>query len=474
MNFNSLAFLVFMAVFLTVYFYLRGRARLYFILCASYLFYGWWDFRYLGLIMISTGIDYLAGIRISRSGLPRERRIFLVLSIAANLAILFTFKYFNFFAQSLQGALLLLGLPVQTVTLNVLLPVGISFYTFQSMSYTIDVYQRKIPCEKDPAVFAAYISFFPQLVAGPIERAASLLPQFKNLRRPTVVQIREGVTLILWGYFMKVVVADNIGTAADYYFDNSRFGLSRAETVAGVLSFALQIYGDFSGYSRIARGTAKILGIELRRNFKHPYFALHPSDFWKRWHISLSTWLRDYLYIPLGGSQRGRWMTLRNLMATMLLGGLWHGASWVFVLWGFYHGVLLVGQRAVRFFIQTKPGSNPGLRGLSRAGTFFLVLYGWLIFRCGDLAQLGQMHRILLSGRIFPGGAEAAARLNIIGFWLVVFYAIVFLVDRREERRGAEIVFAPDRPKDYVYAGSLLLSIYLLAGNSDAFIYFQF
>jgi len=474
MIFNSLSFLVFCILFFTIYSYLKGRSRLYFILCSSYFFYAWWDWRYLGLIIVSTLVDYYAARAIDRDQNDSRRKLYLILSIATNLGILFSFKYFNFFAHSLYEVFEILGFMPDRITLNVLLPVGISFYTFQSMSYTIDVYQKRIPCEQDIICFANFVAFFPQLVAGPIERAGNIIPQLKMLKGPSNLQLREGCTLVLWGYFLKVFIADNISRVSDRLFAINHLEITSLEVIIAVLAFSLQIYGDFAGYSKIARGIAKFFGIDLMMNFNHPYFARNPSDFWRRWHISLSRWLRDYLFIPLGGSQKGNWLTLRNLMITMVLGGLWHGASWVFVLWGLYHGILLIVYHCFRLV----HGSNNERGAMNRmfaTGLMFLcTMYGWLIFRSDSVAQLKAFTFQMFNNIQLPENLLHVKFLYISSFWLTLFYCIVFTVDILQEKRQTDLLLKFHRTPDYILALIMLFSIVFFGGRSEAFIYFQF
>ena len=346
--FNTAAFFVFFAVVLLLYRALPWRQQNYMLLVASYLFYGWWDWRFLLLLAGSTTLDWYLGLVIERS---RERRGHaaakraVIVSVVANLAILGFFKYCNFFVDSAEQVLRGFGYDGPTWTLRIILPVGISFYTFQSMSYTIDVYRGDLGASKSLAEFALYVAFFPQLVAGPIERATNLLPQIQRPRQPSWRDWEEGLLLFGIGLFRKVAIADPAGLIADGYFLQPAL-YSSVQLAAGVLLYAVQIYNDFAGYSDMARGSARLMGFTLMRNFRHPYFATSMSDFWKRWHISLSAWLRDYLYIPLGGNRRGSARTYLNLMATMLLGGLWHGANWTFVVWGGLHGAYLIVQHA--------------------------------------------------------------------------------------------------------------------------------
>jgi len=475
-------FLFFLALLLPAY-YLLGwglRPRLghrlqnLLLLCASYLFYGWWDIRFLLLIVISTVVDFCCGLMIERGtmtggqrwrssiclllaavlfagvrwpslaalraepfewslslfptplamwvvagclvavvgaqalypivcGLPprARRRLFLILSIVTNLGILGFFKYFNFFAESLVAGARQLHFNVDQPTLEILLPVGISFYTFQTLGYAIDVYRGRSQATDGFTDFMLYVGFFPQLVMGPIERAAKLLPQLSEPRRFCSRQVVSGLQLGLWGYFKKAVIADNVAEIANRVFASPE--PDGWYVVVGLYAFAIQIYCDFSGYTDIARGVARMLGVELRPNFRLPYFATNPSDFWRRWHISLSTWLRDYLYIPLGGNRNGRLRTYRNLLVTMVLGGLWHGAAWNFVAWGAYHGVLLLLFQALRRGPAVEERQRRGIWFWLRVLLFFqLTCAGWLIFRAQSLAQVGDMlSAVILHANLF-------------------------------------------------------------------------
>ena len=367
MLFNSGVFLQFFAAFVLLYWLARNSLPLrnWLILGASYLFYGWWSpdkaeaiptnallatlwhCRFLAILVATSLLDFSIALGLDKLATPRSRKWLLSASIAANLGVLGFFKYHDFFALSFSSLLSSLGIPLQARTLGLILPVGISFYTFQSMSYTIDVYRRELPATRNLVNFLAYVSFFPQLVAGPIERARHLLPQFAQTRVITLPMLEEGVWLMLWGMFKKVVLADNFAPLAEMVFGSSHF--TSATVVLGTLAFGLQIYCDFSGYSDIARGTARVLGFDIMWNFNLPYSVASLREFWQRWHISLSTWLRDYLYIPLGGNRFGTTRTYLNLIITMLLGGLWHGAAWNFVLWGLWHGAGLALTRAPIF-----------------------------------------------------------------------------------------------------------------------------
>ncbi len=405
MLFNSLAFLVFIGAFLPLYFVSHGRSRLWLCLGASYLFYGWWDWRFLSLIAFSTLVDYAIGLQLARldcggqnaapaAGRRRRpgtsRRMLLATSMAINLGILGCFKYCNFFSDSLADLLALFGLPADLPTLDIILPVGISFYTFQTMSYTIDVYRRRMAAEPSLLRFATFVALFPQLVAGPIVRASHLLPQLGHDQRPDWRRLVSGVNLILWGYVLKLVVADSLAPVVESRF-RAPTNHSSLSLIVGVLFYAFQIYGDFCGYSSIAIGIGRLLGFDFGINFDRPYFARSFSDFWARWHISLSGWLRDYLYIPLGGSRRGGRRTLVNLLIVMFLGGLWHGADWTFVVWGLIHGGYLIGQRllgpgyhAMRQRLRIPPGlSNAFLT----ATVFILTCFAWIFFRAESLTE---------------------------------------------------------------------------------------
>ena len=344
MLFNSTAFLTLLAFVVGVYYFFGRRGQNGLLLLASYVFYGWWDWRFCSLLLFSSVLDYVAADKIKKVRAKKRKKEWLYFSLAGNLGVLGLFKYFDFFSQSLQDLLGIYGVQADWPTLHIILPIGISFYTFQSMAYTIDVYRGKLRPIKNFLNFALYVSFFPQLVAGPIERADHLLPQLNRKREADFNRICEGLLLMLIGFVRKIAIADYLAPIVDQTFSNFQTQ-SSGVLVAGLLMFSLQIYADFAGYSDIARGSAKILGIDLRVNFDQPYFSKSFSEFWRRWHISLSSWLRDYLYIPLGGNQGSVKSTGRNLMLTMLLGGLWHGASWTFVVWGGLHGVYLALER---------------------------------------------------------------------------------------------------------------------------------
>ncbi len=398
MFFNSFSFLVFFTLFFAAYWSLQGRARIALCLVGSYIFYGWWDPRFCGLLLWSTLLDYCVAQGLSQSTNKATRRTLITVSIISNLGLLSFFKYFNFFADSLEALFLQIGLTPDWPTLNIILPVGISFYTFQSISYTVDVYFGKIKVENSLLNFAAFVALFPQLVAGPIVRAEHFLPQLHSDRKFVWRECQDGFGQILLGLFKKVVVADSAGVVVDTVFASTEIHSSFNILIAVIL-YAFQIYGDFSGYSDIAIGTARMLGFDFPANFRFPYFATSLSDFWTRWHISLSSWLRDYLYIPLGGNRQGKWMTYRNLMTTMLLGGLWHGANWTFVCWGALHGLYLVAQRELSAVIRWP--SNVWVQRLVQpfqiAFVFALVCVTWIFFRSATFTQAFEILDRILS-----------------------------------------------------------------------------
>ncbi|OGV42630.1 MAG: acyltransferase [Lentisphaerae bacterium GWF2_57_35] len=472
MLFNSLNFLVFFLLVYGLYLALPHRAQNILLLLASYFFYGCWDWRFLSLIAISTVIDYWAGRKISSTDGPKARKFYLLISLFSNLLILGFFKYFNFFVSNADALLHFVGFDASAWRLNIVLPVGISFYTFQTMSYTIDVYRRELNATKNFIDFATFVAFFPQLVAGPIERASKLLPQIAGARQVSWRAIQTGLWLIFWGLFKKVVIADNLAEMVDEVF-GWHVQFNAGTVFLGLYAFAFQIYCDFSGYSDIARGLSRCMGIELMVNFNNPYFAPNVSNFWRRWHISLSTWLRDYLYIPLGGNQKGIGRTYANLILTMLLGGLWHGAAWTYVVWGGYHGVLLSINRlfASRREKKLVPLPEYGWGRVVRVIiTFHLVLIGWLFFRAVSLDQAFDMLlSAIRSPVVDPDVVNKAIAMCILcmPLWLVQIL----------QERKADLMAVFQLP---VFARSLLyftlFMMLLVFGNtgSHQFIYFQF
>ena len=473
MVFNSLHFVWFFVVVYALYRVLPHRAQNWLLLVASYYFYAAWDWRFLGLLVASTLVDYTCGRALAPARAPATRRALLCLSLGFNLTLLGFFKYFNFFADNLYAVFGALGWHLDFVTVRVLLPVGISFYTFVTMSYVIDVYRREITPTRNLLDFAVFVAYFPHLVAGPILRASRLLPQIATPRTVSREQIRDGLWLTAWGYFQKVFVADNLASLANMVFDPAAHPTG-VNVLLGTYAFAFQIYGDFAGYSNIARGTSKLMGIELIENFRFPYFVRTPQEFWRHWHISLSTWLRDYLYFPLGGSRGSAAQTNRNLLITMVLGGLWHGAAWTFVLWGAYHGVLLIAFRTadrVRAFHTWVASPGSLVRITSWAVMFHVTCYGWLIFRARSTRQLADMTRSLFT-------AFSPSSTNVEGLLVpLLMYTTPLLIVHVCEALYDNLLVVPRLPvgvRYSVYAATFYLI--MLFGNFGGaeFIYFQF
>lgn len=389
MQFTQIEFLIFLVLILLVVWRCRSRrARNLVLLAASYYFYSYWDYRFCGLLVLSTAVDYIAGKQIAMAADPRSKRLWLVLSLCVNLGVLGFFKYFNFFIDS--AAPLLQSIGWNTHTLDIVLPVGISFYTFQTLSYTIDVYRGKIQATDSLLDFALYVAFFPQLVAGPIVRASELLPQLATVPNWSSRRFYGGTQFVIRGLVKKVLLADRLGEVVDVVFAGPEL-YSGVTVWLAVIGYAGQIYYDFSGYTDIAIGVAKMLGYRFPRNFRHPYLATSIAEFWQRWHITLSRWLRDYLYFPLGGSRGSTLLTTRNLIITMALGGLWHGAAWTFLLWGLWHGVALATERLVRLRYPIRKTQWVG-----RLSTLFVVAVGWVIFRSQNLDECGVVFQKML------------------------------------------------------------------------------
>jgi D-alanyl-lipoteichoic acid acyltransferase DltB (MBOAT superfamily) len=424
MLFNSWAFLVFFVIVYILYLNLRHRGQNLLLLAASYVFYGWWDWRFTGLMLVSTVSDYVCALAIEHAPTARRRKAWLIVSVSTHLAMLGFFKYYNFFVETAETALRAAGVPAEMLHLDIVLPVGISFYTFQSMTYTIGVYRRELAATRHFLDLALFVSFFPQLMAGPIERARHFLPQVLTPRRAlTPGDLEAGLYLIGWGLFKKLIVGDGCAHLVNTVFGNHT-AFSGMDHLVAVYAFAFQIYGDFSGYSDMAIGLARLMGFDLSRNFDLPYFARNPSDFWRRWHISLSTWLRDYLYVPLGGSRGSRLMTYRNLMLTMVLGGLWHGAKWTMVVWGAYHGLALVIHRVITTVRPAPPADRDPWPVGKMVLMFHVTCLGWLFFRADSLGQAGAMLTGILTD-FRPSDWTAPAFLTLVQLtWLLVVYQV--------------------------------------------------
>jgi D-alanyl-lipoteichoic acid acyltransferase DltB (MBOAT superfamily) len=476
MLFNSIEFLFFLPTVFCLYWFVfqkKVRVQNLLLLLSSYVFYGWWDWRFLSLIFLSTIVDYFVGLKIYNSRDKKTKKSYLWISILFNLGLLGFFKYFNFFIDSWIDFLGTFGYGNQsTWTLNIILPVGISFYTFQTMSYSLDIYFKKLKPTKDFISFASFVSFFPQLVAGPIERASNLLPQILNNRVFKYEQGVQGVRLILWGMFKKIVIADSLGWRVDYTFDNYQ-ALDGGTLILGLIYFSFQIYCDFSGYSDIAIGTSKLFGFELMSNFKFPYFSRDIGEFWRRWHISLSTWFRDYLYIPLGGSKKGKWLSIRNIFIIFLISGFWHGANWTFIMWGLVHAILyiplfLMGKN--RKYVTTIVAGDrwfPSLKELFQmGGTFFLTMIAWVFFRSETISSAFNY----LFKMITQIGIPSTNRGGVI---LILLFVLIEWLIRKDERNL--IIIENKFIKWLVYAFLFyMIFFHFMSVDSTQFIYFQF
>ena len=474
MVFSSIEFAIFLPLVLALYYCLAFRWQNRLLLVASYVFYGWWDWRFLTLLWISTGVDFFVGRQLARSEDPGRRKLLAGLSVVANLSLLGFFKYFDFFVDSMAAMLESAGFTVHTPTLRIVLPVGISFYTFQTLSYTLDIYRKRLEPTTNLLDFALFVAFFPQLVAGPIERARNLLPALSSPRRLSWRDLAVGLELILIGFFKKVGVADAIGPLVDTRFLAPE-SFSGKDLLFASYLFSIQIYCDFSGYTDIARGCARLFGIPLMRNFEQPYFSRSVTEFWRRWHISLSTWLRDYLYISLGGNRRGRGITYRNLMLTMLIGGLWHGAAWTFVIWGGLHGLYLVAHKWMleRRGLKDPPAPRSGLvDAVKILVTFHLVVFTFVFFRADSFA-----HALTVLQGIATWQASDAVEISWVGARNLMLLVPLVGVDLAQRRTGHHAfgIGAPSWVRAPAYAALLVLTLTL--GNlvdHVPFIYFQF
>jgi alginate O-acetyltransferase complex protein AlgI len=433
MLFNSISFLIFLPVVFILYWGLFKRSLKFqniFLVIASYLFYGWWDYRFLALIAASTLIDFFVGSFLQKSGNDIHRKMLLSLSLIFNLGLLGFFKYYNFFIESWIDSWTSLGVEMQLSSLNIILPVGISFYTFQTLSYTIDVYRRKIEPTSSIINFSVFVAFFPQLVAGPIERAKHLLPQFSKKRIFNEERAISGIHLILWGLFKKVVIADSCAIYVNEIFDNYD-NMNSASLLLGAVYFAFQIYGDFSGYSDIAIGTGRLFGFDLMRNFNFPYFSRNIAEFWRRWHISLSTWFRDYMYIPLGGSRGSKIQQVRNVFIIFLVSGFWHGANWTFVFWGGLHGLfflpLLLSNKNRKHLDQIAENELfPSFRELLQMLlTFSMICIAWIFFRANSLSDAFNYINRIFTNLSFDLQYLSIERYNIEILLLIAIFLLL-------------------------------------------------
>lgn len=489
MFFNSIHFAVFLPAVFTLYWLISSknfRAQNILLLFASYYFYACWDWRFLFLLIFSTLLDYYTGLKIAENSKVSKRKFWLWLSVSINLGLLVFFKYYNFFISSFSDLLSGVGLHIDPWTLNVILPVGISFYTFHGLSYVLDVYRGRIAPEKNIIDYSLFVGFFPLLVAGPIERATHLLPQMKTKREFGYSKAADGLRQILWGLFKKIVIADNCASFVNETFSNTSH-YSGSTLVLGALLFAVQIYCDFSGYSDIALGTARLLGFDLLRNFAYPYFARDIAEFWRRWHISLSSWFRDYLYIPLGGSKGGAWMTIRNTLIIFLVSGFWHGANWTFIAWGLLNAVyilpaMLLKKHRDHLDIVAKGKIFPTFKEfISICSTFALTTFAWIFFRANDLRHAFSYISGVFSKSLFqkPDGMafanhRGATIFEMLGFILPMFLLVEWL-GRERQYAIQNIVNARSgiRWTSYIFL-VLLISIFYYNEIATQFIYFQF
>jgi D-alanyl-lipoteichoic acid acyltransferase DltB (MBOAT superfamily) len=482
MLFNSIDFAIFLPIVFILYWFVTNKnlkLQNFFIVAASYVFYGWWDWRFLSLLLFSTLVDYAVGRGLSNQGNQTKRKLLLSISIVSNLGLLGFFKYYNFFVDNFVKAFSFFGSEIKVSSLNVILPVGISFYTFQTLSYAIDIYRRKLEPTKDFIAFSAFVSFFPQLVAGPIERATHLLPQFYTKRTFDYGKAVDGMRQILWGLFKKIVIADNCAEYANLIFNHSS-DYSGSTLFMGAIFFTFQIYCDFSGYSDIAIGTSRLFGFDIMRNFNFPYFSRDMAEFWRRWHISLSTWFRDYLYIPLGGSRGGTWMKIRNTFIIFIVSGFWHGANWTFIVWGalnaiYFLPLLLTKNNRVNLDTVAQGKYFPSIKEFFKILiTFGLTVFAWIFFRAENIG-----HAIQYISGIFtrhPGSflllsvyLQYATIIILIGIFIVIEW-----IGRESQYAIEYIGLKWKRPIRYVFYYAIIIAIFFFGGKEQQFIYFQF
>jgi alginate O-acetyltransferase complex protein AlgI len=478
MLFNSIDFALFLPVVFIIY-WLLGNVRFgvqnAFIVLASYFFYGWWDWRFLLLIVFSTLVDYTVGVKMGQEERESRRKVLLWTSILVNLGLLGFFKYFNFFVANFNAAFTLFGQDLRLSSLQIILPVGISFYTFQTLSYTIDVYNRRLRPTHDLVIFSAYVSFFPQLVAGPIERATQLMPQFLRKRVFNYEQATDGMRQILWGLFKKVVIADSCAVYVNQIFADPSIH-SGSTLLLGAVLFAFQIYGDFSGYSDIAIGTGRLFGFNLMRNFAYPYFSRDIAEFWRRWHISLSTWFRDYVYIPLGGSRVGTLKTVRNVFVIFVVSGFWHGASWTFIIWGalnalYFLPLMLLKNNRANLDTVARGRLLPSVKELGQMLlTFSLTCFAWIFFRAQNTGEAVIYLKGIIDVSLFQ-----IPELQSVSLLFLILFMIMIEWIQCENQHGMELSTAP-RFRVLRWSSYLALSIIILShfGEANTFIYFQF
>ncbi len=482
MLFHSIDFAIFLPLLFLLYWFVAAKnlkLQNFLVVAASYVFYGWWDWRFLSLILFSSIVDFIVGAGLRKQENQAKRKLLLWISIVVNLGLLGFFKYYNFFLDNFAAAFSFFGTEIQADSLNIILPVGISFYTFQTMSYSIDVYNRKIEPTKDFIAFSAYVSFFPQLVAGPIERATHLLPQFYKKRTFDYSKAVDGMRQMLWGLFKKIVIADSCAEYANLIFNHSA-DYSGSTLVLGALFFTFQIYGDFSGYSDIAIGTSRLFGFDLMRNFNFPYFSRDIAEFWRRWHISLSTWFRDYLYIPLGGSRGSTWVKVRNTFIIFIVSGFWHGANWTFIVWGALNAVYflpLLLTRSNRNHLDPIAADKllPGIRELSlMLITFALTVFAWIFFRANTIDHALSYISEIFSPSLFSVPVFAGRGKALLTILLVLIFTLVEWQGRNGQYGISHLGLKWKRPVRLALYYTLLLIIFWFAGKEQQFIYFQF
>ena len=482
MLFNSISFAIFLpVVFLLYWFATKGNLRLQniLLLVSSYFFYACWDWRFLFLLIFSTLLDFFTGIKIHDAKSKNKKLIWLCLSICINLGFLGVFKYYNFFASSFADGLSLLGIKANLGSLQVILPVGISFYTFHGLSYVLDLYKNKINPERNFIDYSVFVSFFPLLVAGPIERATHLLPQILKERKFDYSKAVDGLRQILWGLFKKMVIADSCAEYANTIFNNSA-DYSGSTLVLGALFFTIQIYCDFSGYSDIAIGTAHLFGIDLLRNFAFPYFSRDIAEFWRRWHISLSSWFRDYLYIPLGGSKGGTWMKVRNTFIIFLVSGFWHGANWTFIVWGLLNAIyimpsIILNTNRNYLDIVAKGKSHPTVKEFfAIAFTFGLTVFAWIFFRANNLTHAVSYISKIFSASLFSIPDFAGMGNLLTTAVLVILFFIIEWKGREHQYAISHLGIKWRRAFRYALYYGLIIAIFYFAGSAQEFIYFQF
>ena len=478
MLFNSIDFAIFFPIVFILYWFATNsnlKLQNFLIVAASYLFYGWWDWRFLSLILFSTVVDYTVGLKLRNEENQFKRKILLWTSILVNIGFLGFFKYYNFFLDNFITAFSFFGQEIQGNSLNIILPVGISFYTFQTLSYSIDIYKRKLEPTKDFIAFSAFVSFFPQLVAGPIERATNLLPQFYKKRTFDYSKAVDGMRQILWGLFKKIVIADNCAEYANQIFNNSA-DLNGSTLVLGAIFFTFQIYGDFSGYSDVAIGTSRLFGFNLKQNFAFPYFSRDIAEFWRRWHISLSTWFRDYFYIPLGGSRGSTWMKVRNTFGIFIVSGFWHGANWTFIVWGtlnaiYFLPLLLTKNNRNNLEIVAQGKFFPSIKELFfMLQTFGLTIFAWIFFRAENIGHAISYISEIFSSSLFTI-PEFLPRNLIL---LIIVFVFVEWLGREEQYAIQYLGFKWKKPLRYVFYYAIIIVIFLFGGKEQQFIYFQF